>query len=332
MVEEWKTITEEGLSHYKVSNLGRVIREEHIADTHIVNRGRSMIVPAKRKELELKPQFEDKRPIVRLKRDDGSRCKKTLPLLVIQYFGEPCPGDISKYTVDYKDGDFHNNNIDNLIWVSRAIRASAIGKLTKGEPKDHFKKYLNLIIYYYDRVVAYSQNTTTLADDLNEMGFNTSPSSISRAMLKQNGEFYHIFTIKEVDDQVYQHITENHKVHNLKDMYDAVMLDRRNKGRTITETKTVVKEVPKVVTKTVTKTVVKEVPQKEKQEPKVAKAVNKPKVSQTVPKVVNNPQVTLPKKSVTSKLDDMDDKDFFIEQEKIKRERFKEELLRRMNQ
>ena len=131
MVEEWKTITEEGLSHYKVSNLGRVIREEHIADTHIVNRGRSMIVPAKRKELELKPQFEDKRPIVRLKRDDGSRCKKTLPLLVIQYFGEPCPGDISKYTVDYKDGDFHNNNIDNLIWVSRAIRASAIGKLTK---------------------------------------------------------------------------------------------------------------------------------------------------------------------------------------------------------
>ena len=115
MEEVWKNIEEEGFEFYQVSNLGRIRIVERDVPTRIINHGKEMIVNAHRKGKYIAVQYDGGRPSVRMMKSTGEKCRRSLPLLVLMHFGEPCPGDIDKYTAGFIDGDVKNTNVNNLM-------------------------------------------------------------------------------------------------------------------------------------------------------------------------------------------------------------------------
>lgn len=339
-MEEWRNIPDEELNFYQVSNTGKVRILPRVVDTHIVNRGRDMIVKANRKGKEIKPSYDGGRPCVRLKRNDGTRLKKSLPLLVLQMFGPPCPGDIDQYTAKYIDNDVTNNHIDNLVWISRATLASAVGKLTLGEEKEHFQKYHNLVIYCYDYVVAYFKNTTDAIRELNKMGFDTSETVLTRALKHQDGRFFNVFTIKLLSDEDFQKVQLNNEIQNVKRVYDIIMMDREVRRKVIQpkpkEIVSDLKERPKLLkdelklTKPLSDINISEV-KKEIPKPKVEKKHEvkepKPKVNKSI---ISGNNIPKPKMTTRTNLDDLTEDDFLRDMEREKKEKFKEELLKRL--
>lgn len=315
-IEEWKTIPEEGLEYYQISNTGKARLLPRVVDTHIVNRGRDLIVPAKRRGKDLSISYDGGTPTIRLRKTDGARCRRSLPLLVLSLFGTPCPGDIVQYTAHHVDNDVTNNHIDNLVWMSKAMRASNIGKLTLGEEKEHFQKYKNIVIFFYDYVIAYFKNTTDAIRELNDMGFSTSEAVLTRALNREDKSYFHIFNITTVDDETYHRIELNNEILNVKKIYDIILMDRQRKGRIqhVTDTK-VLEKVVYVDRKTNQKV----------RKPSVNKSIQ-PKVTKPTPL----PSKVLPKKPVHTHIDDLTDDDFLRDMEKQKRDKFKEELMRRM--
>ena len=161
MEEVWKTVPIEGCEYYEVSTLGNVRLLPREVPTHIVNRGRDMIVTAKRKGRTIKPTFDGGRPVIRLTGTNGTHYKRSLPLLVLSTFNpEGCPGDMSKYTAAYLDGDSSNNKLDNLAWVSKTALMQSISVTTKGEAHGYLQKYTHILIKVHNKVVGYFANTT----------------------------------------------------------------------------------------------------------------------------------------------------------------------------
>ena len=352
MQEEWKTIDEEGLEFYQISNTGRARIVDRDVPTRLVNHGREMIVTVHRTGKELKVQYDGGRPSIRMQKQDGTKCRRSLPLLVLSMFGEPCPGDIKEYTAGFIDGDIHNININNLEWIPKATLAQIVGMLQKGEEKEHFQKYNNLVFYFNDHILAYFKNTHEAVIGLNEMGFHTSETAVSRALSKY-GCWFGTFRITLVSDEMYYKIEQEVKIQNLKIIYDILMEDRkahRKEKKTIVKKHVVEKVVykPKIVEKVVERVVYKtkivekvvykdrvvHVPYEEdKEKKKVLVNDRTADVKKTQSKAVaktskkSKPRVTL---TNTTKLDDIDDREFYLEQEQLKKNKFMEELMKRL--
>lgn len=320
-MEEWKNIPDEGLNFYQISNLGHARIIERDVPTHIFNHGRDMIVTAHRKGHDLKVSYDGGTPTIRLKKEDGSRCRRSLPMLVLRLFGEPCPGDLEQYTGYHINGDITDNSISNLTWVSRATLASTIGKMTLGEEKEHFQKYHNLVFTYQDYVVAYFKNTTEALRELNSQGFNTSSAVLIRALQGKVDKWFYIFDIKEVTDEEYFRIQQNHKVENVKLIYDVVMLDRSLSRRQVQTPRPKVEK--KIVEKIVYVDRVTQEPVRKlrKQKSAVSKTTTIPidTTKEIITKVDVKPKASTPirKQMNTSKLDLVDDSLFYKEQERI---------------
>lgn len=370
-MEEWKVVPIEGCEDYMVSNMGNVKILPREVKTHIVNRGRDMIVTAHRRGKMIKPSFDGGRPVVRLKTTDGVRKKLSLPLLVLRTFKpDECPGDMDAYTAAYLDGDNTNNKLDNLVWVSKAALMSSISTSRIGEEKEYLTKY----DYYFIQVNGYTVgcfNGTNEAEEIfNSYGFDTSASAISRS-LKSGNTFYWVFDFVPVSQEEYAkyNSVEQPKI-DLRLIYNIVIEDRRhirkvyeNKIRNVKipkkeivykekpVIKKVIEKVPveKVVTKEVIKEIVKEVPvekivikevpvevknEEVKEEKKVLVNDRPTNVKKTKSKAV---KTTVPKitKSKLANINFDDDEpsmeDLMAIEEENSKEQFKRELLRRLN-
>lgn len=251
MEEVWKHINEEGLEDYVVSNTGRVKLLARDVPTRIVNRGRDMIVTAHRKEKELVPSYEYNRPIIRMRKPDGTRVKRSLPLLVLTTF-DPKPeySNHNVYTAAYLDGDFTNNNLENLIYVTKASLMASIGHTTKGEDKPWLKKYERCLIKVNDSLVGYFSDTNEAAEIFNRYGFHTSASAISRA-LHDKTKFYYMFDFIPVDEEEYDLVSKRNQIVDLKVIYDIVLEERRHQKKpvykNVVKTETVYKDKIKQV-------------------------------------------------------------------------------------
>lgn len=335
-MEEWKKVPYEELQHYEVSTFGNIRLLPREVPTHIVNRGRDMIVVAKRKGKDIKPQYEDGRPLVRMLDSNGNRRKFSLPLLLLKTFKmNECPGDIDDYTAAYLDNDYHNNNIDNLVWISRAALMSSIAITTRGESHKNLVKYENIIIKVNNQIVGYFKNTTEGADLFNSYGIQTSASAIARA-LKERKQFYFMFDFEPVGIMEYTKVCINYPQINLKMLYDMILEDRRH-SRKIQVKKIIKKEIvykekvvykPKIEKQIVYKERIvyrNKKDEKLKEEKKMLDNDSKTNGKKTKDKVLKTA------KAKTSRLDYINDLDFYKEQEQLKKDKFKEELLRRLN-
>lgn len=367
MQEEWKTVPLDKLSHYEISTYGNVRLLPRDVQTHIVNRGRDMIVTAKRKGKNIKPNYEAGRPLIRMLDADGHRRKFSLPLLMLKTFKfNECPGDVDKYTAAYLDGDNSNNRLDNLVWVSKSALMSSISKTIKGESHDYLKKYEYYVIKVYDTVVGYFNGTTEGADLFNSYGFETSSSALGRC-LNQGTQFFFMFDLIPVDALEYNRISLEHEQMNLKSLYDIVMEDRRHSRKSSIEnlsprkvrTKTVVKKeivykdkIVKVPEKQIVEKIVyvdKQSGEKVRKPRTINKSVpktqtieksvetNVTKVDKVVPKKVSKSTFSNPNwdKDLYEDVDTLDllePSDQEIKQMQVEndRERFKRELLRRL--
>ena len=235
MQEEWKKVPYEELQHYEVSTLGNVRLLPRDVATHIVNRGRDMIVTARRKGKDIKVQYDGGRPTVRMLDTEGHRRKFSLPLLMLKTFKpDECPGDIDEYTAAYLDGDITNNTLDNLIWISKSALMSSISSTIRGEQHHYLVKYEYIIIKVNNQIVGYFPNTTEGAELFNSYGIETSPSALGRS-LKEGKQFYFMFDFESVSPEEYVNISLNYPQVNLKMIYDMIMEDRSHRGRMIVE-------------------------------------------------------------------------------------------------
>lgn len=341
MQEEWKAVPFEELKHYEVSTFGNVRLLPRDVETHIVNRGRDMMVTAKRKGKDIKIQYDGGRPLVRMLDSEGHRRKFSLPLLMLKTFKmDECPGDVDKYTAGYLDGDVTNNRLDNIIWISKSALMSSISATIKGEAHQYLAKYEYIIIKVNNQIVGYFANTTEGAELFNSYGIETSASALGRS-LKEGKQFYFMFDFEAVSPEEYEIISMNYPQINLKTIYDIVIEDRRHCRKVNEKVKTVVKKevVEKVVYKPkVEKQIVykdrivyKEKPVKEKKNEEI-KEKKKRLVNDSVPNVEKTKSQTVKTtKQKTSKLDDIDDKLFYEEQEREKKQKFMEEMSKRLH-
>ena len=317
MIEEWRTCPLDGLSHYEVSNFGKVRLLPRDVPTHIVNRGRDMIVTAHRSGKDIKVQYDGGRPIVRMQDIYGKRRKLSLPLLVLRTFKmDECPEDTDTYTSAYIDGDITNNRLDNLVWVSKVALMSSLANTLKGEPHPYLVKYEYILIKINGFTVGYFENTTEGCELFNEYGIATSTTTIARA-LKENRLFYYVFELVPVSKEEYIKVSMSTPQMNLKVLYDIIMEDRRHFRKV-----PVAKEQPKKVkVKTVIK---KEIVEKIVYKPKIVEKIVYKERPEKKKEVKKSP---LPKK--TDKLDSIDDSEFYKEQEK-KKELFMKEMKSRL--
>lgn len=364
-MEEWKVVPIEGCEDYMVSNMGNVKLLPREVKTHIVNRGRDMVVTAHRRGKMIKASFDGGRPVVRLKTKDGVRKKLSLPLLVLRTFKiDECPGDIDAFTAAYLDGDNTNNKLSNLVWVSKAALMSAISESRIGEEKEYLTKYE----YHFVQVNGYTVgcfNGTKEAEELfNSYGFDTSASAIGRS-LKSGNTFYWVFDFVPVSKEEYDEYNSVEQPQlDLRLIYNIIIEDRRH-VRKIYENKInnikrpqkeiVYKEKPVIkkviekvpVEKIVTKEVIKEVPVEKIVIKEVPVVVKNEEVKEEK-KVLVNDRTTDDKKTKSkavkttkpkvtkSKLASMDweeptYEDLMEIEEENSKERFKRELLRRLN-
>ena len=366
-MEEWKVVPIEGCEDYMVSNMGNVKILPREVKTHIVNRGRDMVVTAHRRGKMIKPSFDGGRPVVRLKTTDGVRKKLSLPLLVLRTFKpDECPGDIDAYTAAYLDGDNTNNKLDNLVWISKAALMSSISTSRIGEEKEYLTKY----DYYFIKVNGYTvgcfKGTNEAAELFNSYGFDTSASAIGRS-LKSGNTFYWVFDFVPVSQEEYaKYNSVEQPQMDLRLIYNMIIEDRRhirkvyeNKINNIKRPqkeivyrekpviKKVIEKVPveKIVTKEVIKEVpvekivIKEVPvevknEEVKEEKKVLVNDRPANVKKTKSKAV---KTTVPKitKSKLANINFDDEEpsmeDLMAIEEENSKEQFKRELLRRLN-
>jgi hypothetical protein len=326
-MEEWKSIDEEGLEYYRVSNYGNIKLLPREVKVHIVNHGRDMIVTAHRKGIDIRPSYEGGRPIVRMTKTDGTRRKFSLPLLILRTFKiDKCPGDIDKYTAAYLDGDFTNNRLDNLVWVSKAQLMSSISDTIRGESHNALVKYTNIIIRCNNQIVGYFKNTTEGEELFNSWGIKTSSSAICRT-LKTGSQFYFMFDFSSVDDNEYNDVCMKYSQRDLKLIYDILLEDRRHSRRSSIKNfkprkvrvKTIIKK--EVVYKD---RIVREKPEKQIVEKIVYVDKN---TNKTVKKPRNTNNIKV------QKLNDMDDSGFYKEmklKEDAKRQAFKDTLMSMM--
>ena len=226
MKEEWRTIQEEGLHFYQISNLGRVRSLDREVPTHIVNRGRDMIVMAKRKGKVLSVQYDEGRPIVRLRTPEGKRLKRTVPLLVLLHFGPPCPGQLDQYTSGYKDGNTLNNSIDNLEWVPRAYLAAKIGHQGLGVPKEHLSTHKFIIVYVNNIAIKAYRTLRDLIQDFNLNELPGEAASITRC-INENRPLYETFLFKELPEEAYNNIKKDIPEMNIKCLWAILSLERK---------------------------------------------------------------------------------------------------------
>lgn len=356
--EIWKKVPYEELDYYEISTFGNVRLLPRDVPTHIVNRGRDMIVTAHRKGKDIKIQYDAGRPIVRMLDKEGHRRKFSLPLLMLKTFKpEECPGeDMDKYTAAYIDGDNHNNNLDNLIWISKAALMSSIASTIKGEPHPYLVKYEYIIIKVNNQIVGYFSNTTEGEDLFNSYGFETSASAITRC-LKEGKQFYYMFDFESVDRIEYTRIALNYPQVNLKMIYDIIMEDRRHSRKSSIQnlsprkvrTKTVVKKevVEKVVYKPkIEKQIVEKIVYVDKQ---TGQKTRKPRVRSldeevkekekrlvndrtTNDKETTHQAIKTAETKAKSRLDDIDDSEFYREQESKKKIVSKDEFIFRLQE
>lgn len=273
MEEEWRVVPIEGCEDYMVSNYGNVKLLPRDVETHIVNRGRDMIVTAHRKGRMLKATFDGGRQTVRLKTRSGTRKKLSLPLLVLRTFkADECPGDISVYTAAYLDEDKTNNRVDNLAWVPKSMLMSSISSTTKGEPKPHLSKYSCYLIKVNGYTVGYFNGTNEAEELFKSYGFDTSASAIGRS-LKSGNKFYWVFDFVPVSKEEYDEYNSVEQPQmDLRLIYNMIIEDRRH-IRKIYENKIHNIKVPK-----------KEIVYKEK--PVIKKVIEKVPVEKIVTKEV----------------------------------------------
>lgn len=328
MEEIWKKVPYEGLEDYEVSTFGNIRLLPREVKTKCVTRGKELIVTAHRKGKNIKVQYEDGRPLVRMNDGQGHRRKFSVPLLMLKMFKlDECPGPVERYTAAYLDGNTENNNIDNLAWISKADLMNAISRTTKGEPKPHLAKYVNVVIKVNDNIVGYFANTTEGEFLFNSYGLYTSASAIGRS-LNEKHLFFNMFNMVTVSDEDYYYISRNYKQLNLKIIHDIIIAER---SRLRKEPKTIVKKEKEIVEKVVykpkiEKQIVEKIVYVDKEtNERVRKPYKKDENKQVKSKFISTP--------TEDKLSDIDDSEFYKEQERLKAEnknKFKEELLKRM--
>ena len=346
MMEVWKTIPIKGCEHYEISSLGNIRLLPREVPTHIVNRGRDMIVPAKRKGKDIKPSFDGGRPVVRLRLEDGTRLKRSLPLLMLLTFDrDGCPGDPDKYTAAYLDGDASNNKLDNLAWVSKTALMQSVSSTTKGEVHEYLQKYNYILIKVHDKIVGYFQNTTEGQELFNSYGFSTSSSAISRS-LNEGTKFFFMFDFVQVSKYDYEQISMRYPQVNLKMLYDIIMEDRRHLRKAVplatkeSKPKVIIKKqiVEKIVyvdkatgqktskprkKKVVEPKEIKQEPLPIKEEP-IMEPIQKPEPPKEIIQEVKH------KVPVKTRIDDLTDEDFERDMEQARKDKFKDELMRRL--
>lgn len=323
MEEIWKNLTEPGLEFYQISNLGHVRVEEREVPTHIVNHGRDMIVTAKRKARDLKVSLDSGRPIVRLRTYDGKRMKKTVPLLVLEYFGEPCPGEPQLFTAGYKDGDVMNNSINNLVWIPRASLASKIGKLGYGIPKEHLAKHKNILVFFNKILIRAYATTRDLMFEFNAVKMPGEYESILRCISEERPLYKYLYFV-EVSDAEYKKALQGLQYVNLELIREFILNSNKKiefKDNLLTQK---VKEL-QIQVKSLTnelkdyKKQVKDLKEKllEKDEEKKKRLVNgsTTNVKRTKDKAIKTANTK------KSRLDDLDDSGFFKEQQELERQK-----------
>ena len=318
MEEIWKKVPYEGLEYYEVSNFGHVKLLPREVKTRCVTKGKEMIVTAHRQGKDIKVQIDGGRPVVRMTTTSGVRRKFSVPLLMLKMFKmDECPGDVDKYTAAYLDGDILNNNINNLVWVSKAQLMDAISRTTKGEPKPSLVKYSNVVILVDGQIVGYFNSTSEGQELFNSYGINTSSSAIGRA-LRDGTVFYTMFDFIRVSEEDYERITNEYQQQNLRIIYDIVSKERlyAKKPKTVVEYRDRIVYKPK-------KEIVEKIVYVDKS---TGEKVRKPPAKKTIKsKFISTP--------TEDKLADIDDSLFYEEQKQLEQEKknkFKEEMLRRI--
>ena len=320
-MEEWKPVPIEGYTHYIVSNTGRVKRLAREVPVTVRNNGRLIDTVAKRKEVEIHPQIDGGAMYVILSKSKKEKIKKSLPMLVLKLFGPPCPGEENLFVAYHIDNNIKNNNIDNLEWMPRRTLATIAAM--SSENRETLIKYHNIVVYYEDTPVGYYKDSNDMRWHLYQMGFGKC-YSVSRLM-KMGCKLLNLFDVKEVTDEEYEEISLHNFNNDLKIIASIVERDREKVGRVkkVIEYKEKIVYKPKIEKQIVEKIVYKEKPVKEKKNEKVKE---KKKM------LVNDRSTDVKKttKQKTSELDDIDDTEFFKEQE-LKKKRFMEEMKKRLH-
>lgn len=349
MIEEWKDIPD--YTHYQVSNLGNVRSKDRVINQTFNINGKEKIVQANIKGKLLKPgrDKQSESPFVRLVSLEGYKTtKRSVPKLVMDNFGPKCPGKRTDYVVSHIDGDKMNNVITNLEWIHKSIVASAVGKSIKGIPQDNKKKYKNIVFKINDTVLRVYSDVQVAAFELNDEGFTVNESSISRAI--KSGQQLYLMKVYAVTDEEYEKAQKEVKGIDLNILYDILVEDRAvqrkeyakkygakvlTKVRTKYKIKKVKEKVPVYHVKVIKKTKIKKVPVyhvKTITKRYIQKVPTEKIVYRTKP-VTKQQKVVPNKEKVVKETNWVEptDKDIKDLEEQMKKEKFMEEMMKRMN-
>lgn len=229
---------------------------------------------------------------VRLDDITGHRVRKQVAFLVLEAFDSYADGRVPKFL----NGDINDCSLSNLQW-----------ELPKDTPEEQPKSkttskntYHNIVGYIDNKPVLCGLTISDVLDTLsNHIDFlKTRLSSLSKPIA--NGVPYKGITFKTLSDSDYKALSS--------------IIDNSRFTQIYTQIKEASKNVSKIH--------------------KVTSGGN----STDINKVAQSDKITsitkseLPPKPKKSKLDDLDDSEFFKEMEQHKRDHFKEELLRRLKQ
>ena len=349
MIEEWKDIID--FDHYQVSNFGNVKSKDRIKDQRFIIDGKEKIVQSniKGKMLKWGRDKESEPPFVRLVYKEGYKTtKRSVPKLVMDYFGPECPGDRNDYVVSHIDGNKMNNRVDNLEWIKKSIVASAVGKSIKGIPQDNKKKYKNIVFKINETVLRVYSDVQVAAFELNDEGFTVNEASISRAI--KSGQQLYLMKVYAVTDEEYEKAQKEVKGIDLNILYDILVEDRAVKrkeyakkygARVLTKVRTkykikkVKEKVPVYHVKVIKKTKIKKIPVYHVQtitKRYIQKVPTEKIVYRTKP-VTKQQKVVPNKEKVVKETNWVEptDKDIKDLEEQMKKENFMEEMMKRMN-
>lgn len=246
---------------------------------------------------------------VRIEDKSGHRLRKSVAVLVLEAFDSAANGRMPMFI----DGDPENCSLSNLTWETKSEQARRVlPKLSPGKASNFTYKYI--VGYMLNKPIIYGTQSRDILNKLqtyHEDFANTQATHLVRTIKEQ--KTYHGIEFKCLSKEKYQE--EIRKV-NLDDFY-LLYNDLKTKSK------------PKA----------KKVSQKREKISSDVSVVKENKVSQTSQKVVKTEpkvdKIIKEAKLTSNSINDIDDSEFFKEQKRLEEERrqkFKDELMRRMKQ
>lgn len=249
---------------------------------------------------------------VRLEDTSGHRLRKSVAVLVLEAFDSASNGRMPKF----KNGDPEDCRLENLEWETRSEQASRVlPKVNKSYNKNY--TYVNIVGYMINKPIIYASNTRELINILqtNNVEFTQASSNHIARNIKESKPYKGIL-LKCLPKEEYDKVIKTIDLNSFGLNYESIIkkmepINNFKKGTKSLSEGSVVKD------KKMSQISQKVVRQKEES------------FTDTLTKVLSDT------KEKARSINDIDDSAFYEEQKRLEEERrnkFKEELLRRMKQ